>query len=255
MDPDYSAEDAIELWDYNADAVADAYGPEGESNREVVLNPALLPMLGEVEGRRVLDAGCGEGYLSRMLARRGARVVAVDYSAKLLETARQRTPAELSVEYIHANCEDLHVLKDDSFDLIVSNVVLQDLPDLAAAVAELFRVLRPGCFAALAITHPVFAAPVYGWVRDEQGRKLYWKVDRYFSEGPLEQAYPSGSDRPVLLFHRTLTTYFNTLTEAGFAVERLLEPTPDEGKLEKYPGFIDDFRMAHFLIFKVRKGG
>lgn len=82
-----------------------------------------------VRNKNVLDAGCGEGYLSRMLARSEATVTAVDYSSRMIEIAKERTPNDLLIDYRQANCEDLNCLEDKNFDLIVSNMVIQDLAD------------------------------------------------------------------------------------------------------------------------------
>jgi len=57
----------------------------------------------------------------------------------------------------------------------------------------------------------------------------------------------------MLLFYRTLSSYFRAVVKAGFTVEALIEPSPQKDKLGKYPEFIDDFRMCHFLVFKARK--
>jgi ubiquinone/menaquinone biosynthesis C-methylase UbiE len=248
-----TADEAIERWALNARELVASYNDEGDKHREVLLNPVLFRLLGNVSGKTLLDAGCGEGYLSRILARQGARVTAVDYSREMLEIAKERTPAELEIEYRHVNLEQLESISDSTFDIVLSNMALQDLPDLEAAVRELHRVLKLDGFCVVSVAHPCFAAPVYGWVKDEVGGKLYWKVDRYFDEGLEEQDYPRGAEKPVFMFHRTLTTYFRTLRDAGFTVTDLVEPKPDPEKLEKYPGFRDDLRMCHFLVLGLAK--
>jgi ubiquinone/menaquinone biosynthesis C-methylase UbiE len=250
-----TAEEAIERWDRNAEELAATFTAEGDKHREVLLNPVLLELLGDLSGRTILDAGCGEGYLSRILAHRGARVTAVDFSRRQLEIARKRTPPELRIEYRHANLEKLDSISDSTFDVVVSNMVLQDLPNLDAAVREFHRVMKPNGFCVASIAHPCFAAPVYGWVKDEEGRKLHWRIDRYFDEGLEEQDYPLGAEKPVFLFHRTLTTYFRALRDADFSITDLVEPKPSPEKLEKYPGFRDDLRMCHFLVLSLRKSG
>src|SRR5439155_26292969 len=74
-------------WDASAIWWAGRYGVHGDVNREWVIDPALFRLLGDIRGRRVLDAGSGTGYLSRLLADRGAKVVGVDHSARLLAVA------------------------------------------------------------------------------------------------------------------------------------------------------------------------
>ena len=105
---------------------------------------ASLGVLGELEGRDVLDLGCGTGYFSAWLARRGATVTAVDLSPEQLATAR-RCQDQFDVRFalVEANAEVLP-LPDASFDVVVSEhgVGVWCRPD--AWVAEAARVLRPG---------------------------------------------------------------------------------------------------------------
>jgi 2-polyprenyl-6-hydroxyphenyl methylase / 3-demethylubiquinone-9 3-methyltransferase len=100
-----------------------------------------LEQLGGLGGRLVLDAGCGGGLVARELAAAGAEVVGVDRSQGSLEVARRAvggrfSPAQGRLEHLP--------FADSRFDAVVAADVLEHLPDLPAAVAELARVLAPG---------------------------------------------------------------------------------------------------------------
>ena len=100
-----------------------------------------LQELGGLEGRRVLDAGCGGGLVARELVAAGAEVVGVDRSLGSLGVARRAVrghfrPAQGRLERLP--------FAAGSFDAVVAADVLEHLPDLPAAVAELARVLAPG---------------------------------------------------------------------------------------------------------------
>ena len=84
-----------------------------------LLNSALLGILSDVAGKRILDAGCGNGYLCRMLAWRGAKVVGVDLAPSRIEMARCREP-EVSIEYRIGSIAHMPFLADDSFEAVVS---------------------------------------------------------------------------------------------------------------------------------------
>ena len=248
------SEESIRRWDeYAADFTCD-FTEQGDINREVLLNPALFELLGPVEGKRVLDDGCGEGYLSRLLAKRGASVVGIDYSREMLRLARERTPDDMGIEYHYANAEKLDLFDDGSFDAVVSNLVLIDLERYEDAIAEAYRVLVPDGLFVLAISHPCFGAPNNcGWVRDESGERLFWKVDRYFYEGPYEERIRPKFPNTLIQFHRTLTSYVRALLGAGFAIEDLLEAKPSAEIVARHPEFVNDLRMCHFILFKLRK--
>jgi 2-polyprenyl-3-methyl-5-hydroxy-6-metoxy-1,4-benzoquinol methylase len=253
MSDEWTAEESARRWDSHAAGLTSRYTAQGDVHREVLLNPALLALLGAVGGKRMLDAGCGEGYLSRMLARAGASVVAVDYSRKMIEIAGVKTPADLVIDYRHANCEDLAFLDDGSVDVVVSNMVLQDLPAYEAAINEAYRVLVPGGVFIFSILHPCFSTPGSGWVKNDDGRNLHWSVDGYFDEAAIDLEWPRGAQDGILYFHRTLTSYFEAVRRAGFAVDALVEPKPSEEMLAKYPEFGDDLRMCHFMVLKAIK--
>lgn len=90
--------------------------------------------------RTVLDAGCGEGYGTRMLADTAAQVSGVDIVGEVVAHARSTYP---DVAFIEADLCDLP-LPDDGLDLVVSLQVIEHLPDIPRFVAEMARVLRPG---------------------------------------------------------------------------------------------------------------
>lgn len=253
MIENFKTNDAIKRWDMYAESFASNYSEIGDIHREVFLNPTLLELLGSVQGKKVLDAGCGEGYLSRMLSNLGAAVVGVDYSKKMLEIAENRTPNDMKIRYEHGNLEELSFLDDRFFDLIVSNMVIQDLSEYDKAINEMYRLLNDGGYFIFSILHPCFITPGSGWVKSEDGEKLYWKVDNYFYEGAYEQAFPIEQEEKIVFFHRTITSYVDTIIKSGFRIERMVEPKPSNEILEKYPSFIEDFRCSDFLVFKLLK--
>ncbi|GAA0422555.1 class I SAM-dependent methyltransferase [Virgibacillus salarius] len=251
MSQSMGTEEAIKRWDNFAENYSENHTEQGDLHKEIFLNPALFSLMGNVKNKKVLDAGCGEGYLSRILSKRGAAVTAVDYSPTMIEIAKERTPKELNVHYSHGNCEDLHQLEDKSFDFIVSNMVIQDLADHEKAFRTMYRLLADKGIFIFSILHPCFVTPESGWERTENGEKLHWNVDKYFYEGVYEQ--PLGDKENMLLFHRTLTTYINTLIHTGFVLESIIEPQPSKDMLKKYPSFAEDFRCPDFIVFKLRK--
>ena len=250
MQDKYDSTEAIRRWNTHARALTENFTEEGDKHRIVLLNPVLLQLLGNVKGKKILDAGCGEGYLSRLLAKQGAFVTGIDFSEEMLAIAQERTNPALGIRYVHDNCEKMDYFDIESFDIIVSNMVLQDLSDHKAALQSMRRVLVDRGLLIFSIPHPCFSTPNCGWVRGNKGKKLYWKVDRYFEECAFEQDWPPNTDEGLLLFHRTLSTYLTTLLNVGFELLDVVEPKPSEEMLSRYPEFVDDLRMSHFIVFK-----
>src|SRR2546427_5214790 len=241
-------------WDDVASWWVSRYTAKGDINREWVIDPALLEILGNVRGFKVLDAGCGTGYLSRLLAKAGASVDGVDVSAKQLEAARRdQETEELDIRYRQGDLADLSVFRGGTVDLAVSHIVLQDVRRLSEAVREVYRVLRPGGRFVFSITHPSFEAPVPGrWViepadseriEDRQGML----VDRYFERAAVYWGPPG--EFLAVGFHRPLRDYFAALHGAGFMVSRYEEPLPKAEALKRFPRYFRDMlRLPNFLI-------
>ncbi|MFN2280231.1 MAG: class I SAM-dependent methyltransferase [Anaerolineales bacterium] len=250
--PKRSADEYIQRWDRNAAKMAEYVSELGDRNKEVLLTPLVLDWLGDIRGQEILDAGCGEGFLCRLMAERGAKVTGVDLSGEMLKIARQRTPPKLEIDYQLANLENLSPFQSNSFDTIVSTLALQDVQDYQAALQALHRVLRPGGGCFLAFSHPCFLSDG-GWVRDQEGKKLHWKTDRYFLERDVEMRLdPDSEDNPIG-FHRTLSSYYRAIKLAGFIINDLIEPYPSPEAIEKHPNFKDDLRMCHFIVFDLEK--
>lgn len=248
-----------EAWDRVADLWFNGYGQFGDMNRQYVIDPAIFRIFGDVEGKRILDAGCGNGYLCRLLSNKGAEVVGVDISKRSIELAENSEKEEpLNIEYHVGSICNLPVCRDATFDAVVSNIVLQDLQDLDGAIRELHRILKPGGGLVFSIMHPCFSSPpVHGWVRmpvDSQRSEdwLYWKVDRYFDRSIEKWTYfgfPA-----TYSFHRTLSDYMNALLKNGFSITAFEEPVPSQKDIEEhYRDLNDGERIPWFLVIGATK--
>lgn len=124
--------------------------------RNELTDPAMLRAIGDPGGLAVLDAGCGEGYLSRKLARQGATVTGIDFSANLIEAARAKSLNDtLSVSFDVGTVDDLPY-ENEAFDLVVCNHLMNDLRDPSKAITQFSRVLRTGGRLIILMVHPCF---------------------------------------------------------------------------------------------------
>jgi ubiquinone/menaquinone biosynthesis C-methylase UbiE len=186
----------------------------------------LLDLIGDVAGQRVCDLACGQGVIARELTRRGARVVGIDLSGRLLAIARRYEQAEpLGIAYLRGDAQALAAVCDAVFDGIVCGLALMDIPDLGATARTAARVLRPGGWLAVSITHPCFQGPALREVEvfREDGTPVR-EAGGYFSEGFWRSDYAQGVRGQVGAYHRTLSTYLNAMTDAGLILERVVEP-------------------------------
>jgi CheY-like chemotaxis protein/2-polyprenyl-3-methyl-5-hydroxy-6-metoxy-1,4-benzoquinol methylase len=218
--------------------LADAYAAriDTKAHNAFYDRPAVLSLLPPVEGKRVLDAGCGPGVYTEWLVGRGAAVTGVDVCPRMLERARLRLGGQAA--FVQADLgRPLDFLPADSFDLVLSTLTLDFVRDWDAGFREFFRVLRePG--------HFVFSA---GHPSDE-----YYEHHPQGNYFEVEQvAYEWRGFGPAVMvpsYRRPLSAMLDPLLGAGFVLERLLEPRPiptfrehdpeDYEKLMRRPGFI-----------------
>ena len=209
----------------------------------------LLGLLPDVGERRVLDLGCGAGQLAHHLAARGAaEVVGVDLSERMLALARaQWSHPRVSYQRAALECVAFPAAR---FDLVVSSLALHYVEDYRGLLARIAGWLAPGGLLVYSTEHPLYTArlPGEGWVRDATGTR--WAVDRYADEGPRDESWFVPGVRKV---HRTLATLVNGLVDAGFVVERMLEPVPDASWLQAHPQSQDERRRPVFLLVRARK--
>jgi len=235
-------EEVARHWDENAELWTEQVRKGLDVYRDHINNPAFFRLVGRVEGRAVLDAGCGEGYNTRILAGRGAQVTGIDISARMIEHARDEEKRQpLGIRYEVASFSDLSLFTDTSFDVVVSTMSLMDSPDYEGAIREFFRVLRKRGKLFFSVTHPCFMTRGYGWIRDEAGKATSITASDYFNRQPWVEYWgfsQSPENTPpfaVPAFPRTLSDYFNTLIKTGFVLKKIDEPRPSQKICKEHP--------------------
>jgi len=241
--PQFSEEHVARCSDENAKLWAEQVQRGLDIYREYLNNPAFFKFVGALKGKKVLDAGCGEGYNTRIMARMGARATGVEISPALVKIARRQERGEpLGIRYYVGSFTDLSMFEDASFDMVISTMALDASPNLEKAAGEFLRVLNPAGEFFFSILHPCFVTKGLGWIRDETGEDSKLTISRYFDESPrLEEwkfTYGPLQTEPFVTpaFYRTLSCILGTLARTGFALKDIEEPRPSEEACMKFPG-------------------
>lgn len=180
--------------------------------------PACLGLLGDVRGRRVLDAGCGPGLYAEELVARGADVVGVDNSPRMIELCRERVPSgDFRVQDLD---DELGWLADESVDLVLCALAIEHVDDRPAVLRELRRVLRADGALVLSRVHPTG-----DWLRNGGS---------YFDARVIDEVWSKGWH--VRHHFAPLEQTCEELHGAGFLIERLLEPRPRPEAAHLNPG-------------------
>lgn len=211
---------------------------------------AFKEMFPDFAGKRVLDLGCGFGWHCQYAIEQGAKsAVGIDLSEKMLNEAAAKNQSE-AIEYRCMPIEDID-FPGNSFDIVMSSLAFHYIESFADICNKVSKCLTSGGDFVFSVEHPIFTAQgKQDWHYDAEGKPMHWPVDSYFTEG-IRQSNFLGAE--VLKYHKTLTTYVNTLIQAGFEITGLIEPEPAAHLLDTVPGMIDELRRPMMLLVSARK--
>ena len=218
---------------------------------ELFEKPALFSLLPPLEGKTVIDLGCGYGEHCMEYIRRGAEsVVGIDISEKMLAVAKAEN-SHPKITYLHMAMEDISSIKG-KFDMAASSLALQYVEDYGALVHDVHELLNDNGLFIFSQEHPMNTCFSDGdrWTRDENGRKIHANISNYGVEKEWESTWFIDH---VKKYHRMLSTVLNTLIDNGFAIEKIIEPTPTAEILKSNPDQEDLFHKPDFLLVRARK--
>ena len=192
--------------------------------------PATLSLLPPVAGKRALDAGCGPGVYTEWLIEHGAEVVGIDVSPKMIRLARRRLGKGTELHLADLD-KPLDLLQAEAFDIVLCALVLDYV-----LFGEFNRLLKGFGILVFSTGHPF---------TDYTGHT----ETSYYDTVPVEDRWTGfGTEVTVPYYRRSLSSMLTPLLDAGFTLERVLEPRPDEAmkaadpkayeRLRKLPGFL-----------------
>lgn len=204
--------------------------------------PRLLAEIGDVAGLRALDAGCGEGYLARILAARGARVTGADVAENLLTLAHARDPEGAIVWRLGDLSQPAPDLAGQ-FDLAVSHMALNDVPDHRGFLRTVAAALKPGGRYVFSLNNP-YSYVVRSHVKDYFSGEE-WVPYRGMAEAGVK----------VYFFQRTLAEYLDACLEAGFELRRLIDIPSPEGTFKRRDDTLipPGYQFPFFMILSLRR--
>lgn len=212
--------------------------------------PALFSLAPDLHGKTVLDLGCGYGENCKAFSDLGASyVLGVDLSEKMLAVAREEHPG---ITFLRADMNDLSCI-DGRFDAVFSSLAVHYIEDFGKLAKSVFTLLNDGGCFIFSQEHPLTTAPLAGtnWTKDEEGNTLYYNLSDYTKSGKRTTSWIVDG---VVKYHRTFSDIVCALTDAGFVIEKMLEPTPTEETIARDPKWEKCLHKPNFLLIKARKG-
>lgn len=241
----------IERWDRIAEEY-DALIRKGDLFREHLLNKVFFDLLGEVKDKKILDAGCGQGYLAKTISEKNAIVTALDGSEKLIELAKKNYGESENLSFSRHDLRKPLSFPDSTFDIILGNMVLMDLDPIEGTMREFGRILKNEGIFLFSILHPLFTN---GTLRKTIVEKIFRKIPHYaistyITKSKKEWRIPNFSSS-TYVYHRPLEYYFGLLNKNNFFVSNLKEPVFEKDFIKDKNNFLKlCSEIPIFLVIK-----
>jgi len=241
-------DDNSRLWETHADWWQREFtdGADPEYTEQII--PLILEWTAGHE--RVLEVGTGEGQVARAIAAaHGATVVGIDPTERQIEVAIARGGGP---DYHLAGAEQLP-FDDASFDAVVCCLVFEHIDAVDAALSEVARVLRPGGRFVFCLNHPLLQTPGSGWIDDQilDPPEQYWRIGPYLTEQATIEEVEKGVF--IRFVHRPLGRYVNAMIDVGLTLERMIEPAPPQGFIDRAPEYSEVATVPRLLMLVARR--
>lgn len=225
---------------------------KGDNFNVLLEQPAVMELLPDIKGKRILDLGCGFGDNCIDFVNRGAEsVVGIDISEKMLSVARQEN-AHSKIKYINMGMNEIGKL-ESNFDLVYSSLAFHYIEDFGKLISDIYDRLNDGGILLFSQEHPFITATIDGkghFNRDGNGVAISYTFSNYCQRGLRKSTwFVDGVEK----YHRTIGDIFTTIASSGFCIQNVVEPIPSEEALKIRPNLKKELLKPNFLIVKARK--
>lgn len=240
-------------WGSVAGEYADGFTNPG-SYHDAVLLPNILRVLGDIDGKKILEVGCGDGFFTSSISKEGADVIGSDIAQEMIDRAKQKHPG---LEFRCAPAGNVSFANDKQFDAVLMVLSLQNIEDVYGAFKEASRVIKNRGELVIVLNHPVLRIPQktsWGW--DAETATQYRRLDTYMSESRVEIDMDPGKKtdkRYTYSYHRPLQVYVKALVKSGFKIvgmeEWISHKTSEKGPKKD----AEDLARKEFPLFLMVK--
>lgn len=239
---------SVHSWDTNARMWHELMG-EGSPFQLEVVDPVLEKMIPPItEETKVIEIGAGNGFLTRRLARQGARVYAFDSSETAVSIAKNQTSDDLKNRAFFTTLDiTQNSIPSDAgteCDMVICNMALMDIANIQPVFSEAYKALKQGGVFIITQTHPCFekaVGPIFHEVLEKDGASVHTygvKVSHYLSPSYIRVKAVPQLPCEHLFFHRSLTEVIQNGLRLGFVVDQFEEAAfPKNPKITEHNGW------------------
>jgi len=256
--------DLQKFWNTNSKYWSDNINKGSDHTRDLFGLPSFLEFLGNITGKRILDAGCGDGNFSRKLATNGAIVTGFDFSQNMIDIAKSyELENKQGIKYFTCSIDKVEkYCNSEYFDIIVSYMVLCCCKEIDQFFKQSWNILRKDGYLIIGIPHPCFNNYPYSWIKDKNNNINGLLISNYFDETKYVRSWDfasmikqdSQNKMTEARYPWTLSTYLNLLSSNGFKLQEIREPRPTKESVRLLPRLKRWYKHAAcFLFIKVQK--
>ncbi len=240
-----------DLWEDHAQWWQENFTNGADPEYEEQIIPMAVDEVEKLGVRSILDLGVGDGQISRAIRKRlgeAITIVGVDPALLQLQSAVARGGIDLVVR---GEAKELPFAAE-SFDAVVACLVFEHVIEFETAIAEVARILRPQGHFLFFLNHPLLQTPGSGFIDDVELVEQYWRIGPYLKEDlSFEEV---AKDVFIPFVHRPLSRYINQMASKGLMVEKMEEPTPPQGFVDKAWEYKFVREIPRLLYLRARKG-
>lgn len=251
------------IWDRNA-AFWDERMGEGNDFQHLLIAPASERLLALRRDDYVLEVACGNGQFARRLATLGARVLACDFSAAMLERAKARTMEHADrIEYRLVDATDeaqLLALGEGRFTALVCNMALMDMSAIEPLMCAAARLLTSNGRFVFSTMHPCFNSGPITWMLEEEDQEgeiittRSVKISHYHTPSHARGLGMIGQPVPQYYFHRSLSDILAVAFRTGLVLDGIEEPVFDDATTSPRPLSWANYReIPPVLVARLRR--
>jgi SAM-dependent methyltransferase len=220
--------------------------PHGWFYNEMLEMPAMLGLLGNVKGKRIIDVGCGTGIYAKLLTKKGAKVKGFDISPEMIKIAKEENP-QLDLKVGSA----YNIPFNEKFDIALASLMVHYLYDWDALFSEVSKRLDKGGYFVFSTGNPVAEC------REKvkyKGRKFRVFGDYFTERKMFGKWHLKNGDLKVFFFHKTYETIIKIIVRNGFEIVDYKDAYPIKKAKKLFP---EDYKQCSkvpfFSVWKVRK--
>jgi len=238
----YKSKKFAEVWDAHT---------KKDILRIKMMNKIMEEAIGNLKGKVVLDAGCGNGFfIPNLLKGKPKKVIGIDISKWLIEIAKRKITAK-NVEFYQMDLTKKLDFEDNFFDVVVSYNVLQEIKNISTPLREMRRVLKQNGRLVISITHPLYHLFVSGL--ETKDLPIFEALRRYAKIEPIHSTAIKGFEKFFVVYRKPISYYVNEIVKSGLKIIEMKDIliSPQIAKISKKHR--ERVGLPVFLLFKLKK--